>query len=88
MKRRRLFFIFAKKQIADMSPQAKNKLARDLNFKARFDELYNKERLRVDDVWQQLEKEYFINKITLQRRLRSIESRLNPKPTNQLSISF
>lgn len=69
-----------------MSPQAQNKINRDLVFKNRFDYLYNNERKRVDDVWECLSKEFFVDKITLQRRLRSLDERMKPVNRNQLSI--
>ncbi len=69
-----------------MSPQALNKVHRDLAFKARFDYLYNTERKRVDDVWACLSQEYHVSVVTLQRRLRQLDERLSSSKTNQMSL--
>jgi hypothetical protein len=69
-----------------MSPQAQNKVNRDLVFKKRFDHLYNVERKRVDDVWNCLSQEFFVDKITLQRRLRSLDERMSVNVSNQISM--
>lgn len=52
-----------------MSKQAENKIKRDQRMQERFDWLYKTERKRIDDVYQQLEEEFCINKEQIQRRL-------------------
>lgn len=71
-----------------MNTQKHNKLKRDMAMHERFKELYQVQKLRLDVVWEQLEREYFIDKIQIQRRIKELDEKYIKENKAQLKINL
>jgi hypothetical protein len=71
----------------ELSTQKKLLLARDKRLLERFSELYKKKRLRLDDVLEQLEQEFFISQRTIRGIMKAAEEAQKlPKPGEQFGL--
>jgi len=71
-----------------MNKQALNKLKRDWLMKERFQELYGINRLRLDDVYETLSKEFCIDKDQIQRRLNDLNEKIELAQKHQIKLDF
>ena len=71
----------------ELSTQKKLLQLRDKRLRERFDELYKKKRLRLDDVMEKLEQEFFISQRTIRGIMKAAaEAEKQPKPGEQFHL--
>jgi hypothetical protein len=71
----------------ELSTQKKLLLARDKRLRERFDELYKRKRLRLDDVLEKLEAEFFISQRTIRGIMKAgEEADKQAKPGEQFRL--
>ena len=71
----------------ELSTQKKLLQLRDKRLRERFDELYKKKRLRLDDVMEKLEQEFFISQRTIRGIMEAAaEAEKQPKPGEQFHL--
>lgn len=71
----------------DVNKLRPNSLKKYRAIQERFTELYNEHRIRIDDVYERLSKEFFISEIRLTEIMRlDLPEKMPPADPNQLTI--
>jgi hypothetical protein len=70
------------------SKKKQNKLKRDMAMHNRFKELYGVQKLRLDVVWEQMEKEFFIDRVQIQRRIKELDYKYIQENKARLKIDL